>query len=196
LLATDVNRVNVEEPFDHAQAQILLDVRDELATVDITSSQFIDVVDAAVAAGVGVGILLTERFEDRVAIEDAAVVQNDIASSEPLIVNDTTHTRIEESRQSYWNEGRWNLDHYDTLKAVLENEEHSATLVFADSSAIDDILLVTSESLVIDDAAVVQTDVAATEDIATKDTLHERIEPVEEAVWNEGRWNIDAYAES
>ena len=178
LLDADIEDVDVEEPFDRAQAQILLDVRDELDDVDISGSQFIDVVDSAVAAGVGVGILLTEEIEDTLAIED------------------TAHTRIEQTQQSYWNEGRWNLDHYDTLKAVLDDEEHSATLVFTDSSAIDDMLLIASDSPTISDAAVVQTDVVATEDVAIDDTLHERIEPVEEAVWNEGRWNIDAYAES
>ena len=36
-LATDVKSVNVEKPFEHAQAQILLDVRNELASVGITS---------------------------------------------------------------------------------------------------------------------------------------------------------------
>ncbi len=178
LLDADVEDVDVEEPFDRAQAQILLDVRDELDDVHISGSQFIDVVDSAVAAGVGVGILLTEEIEDTLAIED------------------TAHTRIEQTQQSYWNEGRWNLDHYDTLKVVLENEEHSVTLVVTDSTAVDDMLLVVSDTLVIEDAAVVQTDIIELDDIAVDDTLHERIEPVEEAVWNEGRWNIDAYAES
>ena len=54
LLATNVENVNVEEPFDRGLAQILLDVSNELSISDITSSQFIDVVKAAVAAGVGV----------------------------------------------------------------------------------------------------------------------------------------------
>ena len=177
LLEADTEDINVEEPFERAQAQILLDVRDELDDVDITGSQFIDVVDSAVSAGVGVGILLTEEIDDTLAVED------------------TTHTRIDQSQQSYWNEGRWNLDHYDTLKAVLEDEEHSATFVFTDSAAVDDMLLVSSESLAISDAAVVQIDVVALEEVAVDDTVHERIEPVEAAYWNEGRWNIDAYAE-
>jgi len=196
LLATDVNSVNVEEPFDHAQAQILLDVRDELATVDITSSQFIDVVDAAVAAGVGVGILLTEELEDTITIDDAARVQTDVVAPVLPVLNDTTHTRIEESTQSFWNEGRWNLDHYDTLKAVLEDEVHPATVVLNDSTTVDDMLLVASELLAISDEALIQTDSVAIEEIAVSDTVYDRIEPVEVAYWNEGRWNIDAYAES
>ena len=195
LLATDVENVNVEEPFDRAQAQILLDVRNELSTVDITSSQFIDVVDAAVAAGVGVGILLTEELEDTLTLDDVAAVQTDVVGSEVPILDDTTHTRIEESTQSFWNEGRWNLDHYDTLKAVLEDEVHPVTIVLNDATAVDDMLLVASESPVISDGATVQIDVIAIEEIAVSDTVHERIEPVETAYWNEGRWNIDAYAE-
>ena len=195
LLATDVENVNVEEPFDRAQAQILLDVRNELSTVDITSSQFIDVVDAAVAAGVGVGILLTEELEDTLTLDDVAAVQTDVVASELPIVNDTTHTRIEESTQSFWNEGRWNLDYYDTLKAVLEDEVHSETVALTDATAVDDMLLVASESLAISDGAVVQVDAVAIQEIAVSATVRERIEPVEAAYWNEGRWNIDAYAE-
>jgi hypothetical protein len=97
LLATDVQSVNVQEPFDRAQAQILLDVRNELATVDITSSQFIDVVDAAVAAGVGVGILLTYQLEDTLTLDDIASVKTDVVGSELSILNEPTHIRIEES---------------------------------------------------------------------------------------------------
>jgi len=195
LLATDVENVNVEEPFDRAQAQILLDVRNELSTVDITSSQFIDVVDAAVAAGVGVGILLTEELEDTLTLDDVAAVQTDVVASELPIVNETTHTRIEESTQSFWNEGRWNLDHYDTLKTVLEDEVHLETVALTDATAVDDMLLVASESPAISDGAAVQIDAVAIEEIAVSATVRERIEPVEAAYWNEGRWNIDAYAE-
>lgn len=55
--------------------------------------------------------------------------------------------------------------------------------------------LVSSESLAIRDAAVVQIDVVALEEVAVNDTIHQRIEPVEPAYWNEGRWYIDAFAE-
>ncbi len=61
LHANDVENLKLEEPFDRAQAKILFDVCHELSTVDIKSSQFTDVVDAAVAAGAGVGTLLTEN---------------------------------------------------------------------------------------------------------------------------------------
>jgi hypothetical protein len=47
----------------------------------------------------------------------------------------------------------------------------------------------------ISDVAVVQIDAVAIEEITVNDTVHERIEPVEAAYWNEGRWNIDAYAD-
>jgi len=100
LLATDVQSINVEELSDRAQAQILLDVRNELATVDITSAQFVVVVDAAVAAGAGVWILLTEKIEDTLTLDDVAAVQSDVVASELPIINDTTHTRIVKSTQS------------------------------------------------------------------------------------------------
>jgi hypothetical protein len=120
------------------------------------------------------------------------VVQTDVVGLEVPILDDTTHTRIEESTQSFWNEGRWNLDHYDTLKAVLEDEVHPVTIVLTDATAVDDMLLVASESLAINDGAVVQIDLVAIKKIAVR----ERIEPVESAYWNESRWNIDACAES
>ena len=78
---------------------------------------------------------------------------------------------------------------------MLEDEVHPVTILLNDATAVDDMLLVVSESPVISDKAVVQIDLAAIEEITVSDAVHERIEPVESAYWNEGRWNIDAYAE-
>jgi hypothetical protein len=93
--------------------------------------QFIDVVDAAVA--VGVGILLTENRD------------------ETLTVGDATHMRVEQSQQSYWNEGSWNLNLYDILKTVLENLVASVWLVLSDSATADDMLFLSIGSLSIID---------------------------------------------
>lgn len=90
LLATDVETINFEEPFYDAQVRILLDLPDELSTVDITSSLFIDVVDVAVAVGVGVALLFTEGFEKTLKLDDVAALHIDIVGPLLPILNDTT----------------------------------------------------------------------------------------------------------
>ena len=63
LFVPHVKDANARELFHGAKAQMLLDANNEVSTVDITSSQFIVVVDAAVVTGVGFEILFTEELE-------------------------------------------------------------------------------------------------------------------------------------
>ena len=123
---------------------------------------------------------MTEEPEDTLTLDDVAVVQTDVVGSEVSILDDTTRTRIEESTQYFWNEGRWNLDHYDTLKAVLEDEVRPVTVVLTDATAVDDMLLVAIESPAISDGAVVQIDAVSIEEIAVSVTVRERIEPLQQ----------------
>jgi hypothetical protein len=57
------------------------------------------------------------------------------------------------------------------------------------------MLLVANELLAISFVPLIQTDRVTIDKIAHSDTFHDRMELVDVSYWNEGRCNINVYAE-
>lgn len=210
LLEAETDAVPVEEPFHLEPASILLDVGDELQDVEISDSTFIEVVESVVAAGVQVGILVSEEHADSLVIGDVGVAGDEVDGLEVLAIEDTgeldtivdetdslgladtgeVETIVQEAdsvalgddswhrtdaiQQGVWNEGRYDLDFWNTALQEFGVTE-PVTLVIADVGLVDD-------------------EPAAIETAALADDVDARIEAVETATWNEGRVNIDGYA--
>lgn len=69
ILDQDRSQIEIVEPFELEPAFIQID-----AEVTIDASRFIDIIELVTAAGVGVGIRLTEDLSDTLAIEDSVLV--------------------------------------------------------------------------------------------------------------------------
>jgi hypothetical protein len=139
MLNTNPDNIDVEEPFDLEPATITLDVSEQIADVDLSGSELINVADDIVAAGVSVGILAYHEHSETVAIAgESSWVRDQIGpaywnegrwiidtwneatqefvseSPETLAVAGTMTEAIETASPTYWNEGRYNVDVYDS----------------------------------------------------------------------------------
>jgi len=210
LLGVETNAIAVDEPSHLEPATIFLDVADELQGVEISDSTFIEVVESVVAAGVQVGILVSEEHSDSLVIGDIGVAGDEVDGPEVLGIEDTgeldtivdetdslgladtgeVETIVQEAdavalgddpwhrtdaiQQGVWNEGRYDLDFWNTALQEFSVTE-PVTLAIADVGLVDD-------------------EPTAIETAALADDVDARIEAVETATWNEGRVNIDGYA--
>lgn len=174
LLESETDAVPVEEPFHLEPTSVLLDVGDELQQVAISDATFIDVVESVVAAGVQVGILVSETHSETVAIDDIGVAGDEVDGLEVLAIGDSSWNRTDAIQQGVWNEGRYDLDFWNT--------------------ALQEFSVTETITLAIADIGVVDGEPAAIETAAVADAVDARIEAVQIATWNEGRVNIDGYA--
>lgn len=174
LLEVETADVDVDEPYDLEPMHINLDVADQLDQVEMTAAEFIDTVDDMVAVGVSIGILVSSEHEDAAVVSDGSEVGHDSEAADELALEDDGWHRTDEIQQSHWGSGRWDIDFWNT--ALFEFElTRSSSLAMASSGAVDE-------------------EPSASSSLAVADPSDARIEPVETSHWDEGRWNVDAYA--
>ena len=201
ILDKPLDEIDIIEPSEFSPAFIELAVD----TGDFDTSAFLDIVEQLTAAGVDVGIRVLVDAEDALRIDSVvdtdtpldsegfslsdAVSQSPPSIVEPASFADSTNTRADTTDQSHWNEGIWNIDHYDTalVRFTLNFDE----LVALSDEATTDFPTFDPKAILED---VVTTDFPDPEPttVIDEETNH-RVDIESQGFWSSGKWNIDHF---
>lgn len=186
LLDMPTSEVTIEEPFELNAAHISIDVPgDALEDSELTYSQFIDIVSSVVAAGVGVGILVSIDQEEPVFFKDAAPfddvvtvpkgVLSDDAPFDDVVeidlagLNDRGRFSTIEPGVAFWNENSWDMDTYSTRLFEYEYE-NATTGAFGDTSSVP-LIVVESDTNKLSDSITIGIPVADDDKVGLSDTV-------------------------
>jgi hypothetical protein len=218
ILDQPLEDIEIVEPYDFSPAFIELKVNLE----GFDGGALIDIVELITAAGVDVGIRVVIDVGDSLGIRDATELsfpdlEDEFAPADGItvdfpefdeltVLDDSTNSRTDQPDQSHWNEGVWNIDHYDTAlvrftftpEEVLELSDSATSdfprfspdLVLADSATAD--FPVKPDTTILSDGTVEDFPESESTFVATQDE-NVMFDLDQQAHWNEGTWNIDHY---
>lgn len=201
ILDQPLEDIEIIEPYEFSPAFIELKV--DLEGFD--GGALIDIVELITAAGVDVGIRVVIDVGDSLGIRDATELsfpdlENPLSlsdatltefeqQSEPVVPTDAANNRVDDPDQSHWNEGIWNIDHYDTALVRFDVTPDQQVRLVDEATA--DFPVFTPDLILADSATSEFPDPEETFTVKQDENL--MFDPDQQAHWNEGTWNIDHY---
>lgn len=190
ILGEDADAVDIREPFDLQDAHINVDV--PLETLDeseITDSDFIDIVDNVVAAGVSVGIHIDFDFEAGVEIGDRTHIGPEIEHQDGVSMDDDVSIEYDEIQSARVNEGRVGMD-VVMMPSVWIEETHTDGVAIGSRTEIGNHVAHAS-GVSLEDAGGAAAPVEASSTVAVSSDFHVQDDEPRLATVGEGLVGID-----